>query len=122
MFYIFKGDTCVGTCSGDPNYEDLESRGEIAIESDAVYPIDQVIKNNEGNVVKKPVAELTANEIKQQKLSALDTEYQTQFNALVQALGAATLASDTDLIADLQTEYTALKAEYTAVRSVIENG
>lgn len=57
----------------------------------------------------------------EQKLTALDTEYQTQFDALVQALGAATLASDTDLISALQEEYATLKAQYTAAREAIEN-
>lgn len=54
-----------------------------------------------------------------QKLTALDAEYQTQFDALIQALGVATLASDTELIADLQSEYTTLKAEYTTAREAI---
>jgi len=58
----------------------------------------------------------------EQKLTALDSEYQTQFDALVQALGAATLASDTDLITDLQAEYIALKAQYTTAREAVENG
>ena len=66
--------------------------------------------------------EVQAEETTDQKLSALDAEYQTQFDALIQALGAATLASDTDLIADLQAEYATLKAEYTTARSVIDNG
>jgi len=64
------------------------------------------------------VVELTTAE----KITALDTEYQTQFDALIQALGAATLASDTDLIAVLQEEYATLKAEYTAAREALENG
>jgi len=57
----------------------------------------------------------------EQKLSALDDEYEFQFDTLVQALGAATLASDTDLISDLQTEYATLKAEYTTAREAIDN-
>jgi hypothetical protein len=51
---------------------------------------------------------------KELKIAALDAEYQSQFTELGNALNLATLAEDTNLIAELKTDYAALKAEYAA--------
>lgn len=58
---------------------------------------------------------------KEQKLTALDTQYQTEFDTLVASLGIATLANDADLIAELKQEYADLKTQYATERSAIEN-
>ena len=64
----------------------------------------------------------TAEEIKQQALTALDTEYEPRFTQLSQALGMATLSDNTDLITSIKADYTALKIEYDGKREVIING
>ena len=61
----------------------------------------------------------TAEVIRQQKLSALDAEYQPQFSELSQALGMATLSDNADLITSIKTDYIALKAEYDKKRGEI---
>ena len=55
-------------------------------------------------------------------MTALDAQYQAEINALVSSIGIATLADDTDLIAELKQEYADLKTQYTTERSAIENG
>ncbi|MDQ0202464.1 hypothetical protein [Pectinatus haikarae] len=59
---------------------------------------------------------------KQQKLDALDTEYNPQFDQLVNSLGVATLADDEDAQASIKADYTVLKTEYTTKRTAIEDG
>lgn len=61
----------------------------------------------------------TNEEIKQQKLSELDSEYQPQFAELSKSLGMATLAENTHLITSIKTDYATLKAEYDAKRGGI---
>jgi hypothetical protein len=61
-------------------------------------------------------------ETAEEKLATLDISYQSQFTALVMALGLATLANNTDLIAELQAEYTNLKSAYAAAREALVNG
>ncbi|GMB00448.1 hypothetical protein [Pelosinus sp. IPA-1] len=80
-----------------------------------VDPINKVI------VVYMPPAP-TEEELKQQNLTALDAEYQPRFAELSQALGMATLADSTDLIASIKADYAKLKAEYNAKRGEINNG
>ena len=60
--------------------------------------------------------------IKQAKIDALNAEYDSQFESLSKSLGIASLANDTDLIAELRTEYTDLKTSYTQELEVINNG
>lgn len=58
----------------------------------------------------------------QQKLDALDAEYQPQFDDLTKNLGLAILNNDTDAQTSIKTDYAALKTEYTTKRMAIENG
>lgn len=56
------------------------------------------------------------------ELTALDTEYQSQFESLQQSMTAATLRGDTDLQTSLKESYTTLASEYAAAREAITNG
>ena len=118
MWYIFKDLTCVVSCDSEPNHEDLESRGEMAIESDTVIDISSIVLND-GVVTQKVEAVLTADEIKKNELDALDVEYQPQFTELSQALNMATLSDNSDLITRIKADYAALKAEYDTKRGEI---
>ena len=60
--------------------------------------------------------------LKEKELTALDDIYQPQFTELVQSLGLATLANDTDTVTSIQSDYAELKSEYTTKREAIENG
>lgn len=62
----------------------------------------------------------TAVEIKQQKISVLDAEYQPKFAELSMALGMATLADNTALITSIKVDYVALKTEYDTKRGEID--
>lgn len=64
----------------------------------------------------------TAEEIKQHQLSALDAEYQPQFQEMQLAWTAANLDGNTSLAAELQTDYAALKSEYNEKREAIVSG
>jgi hypothetical protein len=64
----------------------------------------------------------TDEEIKAQKITALDAEYQPQFYELSQALGITTLSDNTTLITGIKADYLDLKAEYDEKREVITNG
>ncbi|MBP2639001.1 MAG: hypothetical protein H6Q69_2831 [Firmicutes bacterium] len=57
-----------------------------------------------------------------QKLSALDTEYESQFTALAQAYSTAIMAGDTTTAASIQTDYTDLKAQYQTALEAINSG
>lgn len=94
----------------------------ISDEDQALYATNKYYRGTDGKPVEIPPYVPTADEIKQQQLDALDAEYQPQFVALSQALGMATLAENTDLIASIKADYTALKAEYDGKREVITNG
>ncbi|WP_196600022.1 hypothetical protein [Pectinatus frisingensis] len=59
---------------------------------------------------------------KAEKCTALDNEYQPQFNTLAQSLSLAVLSNDADAQASIKSDYTALKTEYTNKKEVIENG
>jgi len=62
---------------------------------------------------------LDIEQIKQQKLTVLDAEYQSQFAELSEAFGIATLGDNIDLIANIKTDYVELKAEYDTKRGEI---
>lgn len=120
MWYIFdEKNNCVSTAQNEPDKTDLESRNESTVESDLILAINQVTKDDSGEVIQK---ELTADQTKQQELNALDAEYQTQFDDLGSSMNIANLANNTNLITELQTEYVSLKSEYQTKRSAIENG
>ena len=80
-----------------------------------------IFKNTDSKAVLSEIT-YTSEEIKQQKKDALDSEYQPQFDSLVNSLGIATLAGDTDTQDSIKSDYTTLKAEYTTKLEAIENG
>jgi hypothetical protein len=46
MFYIFNAENkCIGYCSAEPNLEDLATRGEYVVESEASYSIGATFEN-----------------------------------------------------------------------------
>lgn len=94
----------------------------ISNEDQAKYVTGLYYRGPDATPLEIPPYVLTAEEIKQQQFDALDAEYQPQFAALSQALGMATLAENTDLIASIKEDYAALKAEYDGKREVINNG
>jgi hypothetical protein len=128
VFYAFKIGTGMGfiPVGWESRYADGIPAGAIIIKDEQRQ--DYFSKNQQGFDIVDDIwtytepAGATADEIKQQQLDALDAEYQPQFVALSQALGMATLAENTDLIASIKEDYTALKAEYDGKREVITNG
>ena len=46
MFYIFNAENkCIGYCGAEPNLEDLATRGEYVVESEASYSIGATFEN-----------------------------------------------------------------------------
>lgn len=75
MYYIFENNgKCIASCNNVPNINDLESRGEIAVESNENYNIAK-IKLYNGNIV---VVEPSLDELKADKLEALKAERDTK--------------------------------------------
>ena len=54
-----------------------------------------------------------------EKITALDEEYESQFDALAQAYSTALMAGDTTTATEVQEDYATLKAEYTAALEAI---
>lgn len=76
------------------------------------------VKGTDGKPTDAPPIVIT----NQQKLDALDAEYQPQFDDLAKNLGLAILNNDTDAQTSIKADYAALKAEYTNKKGEIENG
>ncbi|GMB00935.1 hypothetical protein [Pelosinus sp. IPA-1] len=92
----------------------------ISDEEQALYATNKYYMGTDGKPTEIPVYVPTADEIKQQKISALDAKYQPQFTELSQALGMATLADNTELIASIKADYIALKIEYDTKRGELD--
>lgn len=75
-----------------------------------------------GKPVEYVAPEPTAAEKKASQAAAVAAKYEPQITDLKDALATATLAGDTDTVTELQTEYTALMAAYTAELEAINNG
>jgi len=69
-----------------------------------------------------PPAPPTTEEVMQQQLVGLDSEFQPQFLELAQALGVASLTDNSVLIANIKSDYAELKAEYDERRGAIVSG
>lgn len=91
----------------------------ISDEEQALYVTNKYYRGADGKPIEIPPYVPTEDEIKQQQLDALDAEYQPQFAELVNALGAATLADNADLITSIKSDYVTLKAEYDTKRGEI---
>ncbi|MGL5271289.1 MAG: hypothetical protein ACRC7I_12355 [Selenomonadaceae bacterium] len=114
MYYVFNitSEKCTAYCDAKLNSDILEEQGEVQIKADVVYSADEVqrLELQGSNIVLQPEAEPP----KEEKLAALDTVYQSQFTALAQSLGLATLDANQTVIDGVKADYAALKAEYQA--------
>ena len=119
MWYIFdKNKQCIATADFKPNISDLNSRNEIAIDSNEIYQINTIYIDDNNNILVKHTQQPT----KDQLLAQLDAQYQPQFKSLQQAWAAAQLDGNTSLAAELQAEYQSLKVEYQTKLEAILNG
>lgn len=75
-----------------------------------------------GKPIEYVAPEPTAAEKKASQAAAVAAKYEPQITDLKDALATATLAGDTATVTELQTEYTALMAAYTAELEAINNG
>ncbi len=66
--------------------------------------------------------EPTAEELLQRQLSALDAEYDPQFDALTLAWATASMEGDEETVAARKADKEALKAQYSQAREAILNG
>ncbi|MBP2653360.1 MAG: hypothetical protein H6Q73_929 [Firmicutes bacterium] len=58
----------------------------------------------------------------EEKIAALDEEYESQFTAITQAYLTALTAGDTTTATERQTDYTTLVTEYETAKETIESG
>jgi hypothetical protein len=75
-----------------------------------------------GKPVEYVAPDPTAAEMKASQADVVAAKYEPQIAELKDALATATLAGDTATVTELQTEYTALMAAYTAELEAINNG
>ncbi|MGE1061788.1 hypothetical protein NXG27_03990 [Megasphaera paucivorans] len=75
-----------------------------------------------GKPIEYVAPEPTAAEKKASQADVVAAKYEPQITELKDALATATLAGDTATVTELQTEYTALMAAYTAELEAINNG
>ena len=75
-----------------------------------------------GKPIEYVAPEPTAAEKKASQADVVAAKYEPQIAELKDALATATLAGDTATVTELQTEYTALMAAYTAELEAINNG
>jgi hypothetical protein len=83
---------------------------EISDDDQQLYVTNEYIRGTDGVPQKKPEYIPTTEE----KLAALDAEYQPQFAELAQNMGVATLDGNQVAITGIKEDYATLKAEYTA--------
>ena len=73
MWYLFnKENICFATSDFEPNVEDLENRGEYAIESENQYEDFTVLRYTDGKIVAEEL-EPPLGELKAAKLAQIDT-------------------------------------------------
>lgn len=117
MYYIFnKNGECICSCSGKPDKEDLATRKEIAVESEATYETQDIILAG-GEIIPRPPCLPTAED----KVNQLAVQYADKITELKDVLATATLAGDDETVAELRNEYADLMAEYQAALEVIGN-
>ncbi len=95
--------------------EILEGKKAVFVSSSwELCDIPKVVENKEPDP--------TPEQVKQQKISALDGEYRPQFTALADSLGLATLDGNQTVIDEIKANYATLKAEYQTKLEAINNG
>ena len=80
-----------------------------AVQNDLIY--------NSGQLVERPA--LTEDEVREQKLAALDSEYSQKISEVETEMAKANAIGDTDYFNDLKAEREALVSEYTTNRGEI---
>lgn len=94
---------------------------EISGEDQKLYQTNEYIRGKNGKPKKKPPYVPTSEELKQQQLQQLESEYQTAVAELQKSLGIANLQNDTALIADIRNDFAELQANYQEQKGAIEN-
>ena len=94
---------------------------EISAEEQKLYQTNEYIRGKNGKPKKKPPYVPTSEELKQQQLQQLESEYQTAVAELQKSLGIANLQNDTALIADIRNDFAELQANYQEQKGAIEN-
>ena len=90
MWYLFDDkQQCCGTISGEPNHEDLASRGEFVIKSDLILPLDGILLFD-GAVTRRAT---TLNELKLAKLHEVDTWTATAITSGFMSAATGTVAT-----------------------------
>jgi len=125
MYYLFdKTGKCTTLCDDKERLESLiaeDDKESIVIEDDRwLNPSDLSLVD--GKIQLVTITGPTADEIKQKKIEALNTEYDSQFAALATSLGLATLSGDQSVIDSIKSDYTMLKSEYQTKLEAINNG
>lgn len=97
------------------NYPDgvfIEQNGtewNNAVQNDLIY--------NAGQLIQRPAP--TEDELRQQKLAALDSEYSQKISDVETEMAKANAIGDTDYLAELKAERESLVTEYTTKRGEI---
>jgi hypothetical protein len=116
MWYIFNSKRKIAaTCNHKPNIEDIESRGEFAIESDLKIDISKVGLDENDQVIEIPLPGLTKEEV----LATLDNEYKCKFNDLNMAWVTAKISNDEELASEIASDREVLRTEYITKREAI---
>jgi hypothetical protein len=102
----------------EPYIEIDEATHQDCINNQGFRKIDEATKT----IIKYTSPVPTAEEIKKQRITQLDAEYNPQFDALTLAWATAYMLGDTVTADARKTDKTALTNEYNTKKGVIENG
>jgi hypothetical protein len=102
----------------EPFFEIDDTTHQDCVNNPGLRRVDLTTKT----IVEYTPAAPTAEELKQQKIAALDAEYQPQFHSLQLSWAAASMEGDTTTADSVKSDYTALKAEYQTKLEAINNG
>lgn len=94
----------------------------ISDEDQALYVSGNYHRGKDGKPVEIPAYVPTPDEIKDQELSALDAEYQPQFDELSLAWATASMDGNAALAASIKADKATLQNEYQQKREAIING
>jgi hypothetical protein len=108
----FFPDTETYSSIPDPNIEIDEATHLDCINNPGLRKVDIATLE----IITCTLPETTTDE----KIAALDAEYESQFTSLSQAYSTALMAGDTTTAADVQADYATLKSEYTEKLGAIE--
>ena len=121
-------DDAGNATDGSIKVQDLLDKGYIFVSQD---DYSNLLGNNEKNqiyvyqnkaFIPKPETVLTDDEKKSQEAATAESDYSSQISDLKDSLTTAQLSGDTDLVTELQQEYTDLMTEYNKKLEEINNG